>query len=116
MEDITATRIRERRIELGMTQEELAILSGYSSRSTINKVEKDTRKMPIVKVVDIANALHCSPAYLMGWDEETFGSDVEKYNERQKKLTEIQRLFDLLTPDQQKVITDLIRSFVEANK
>lgn len=32
-------RIRNRRIELNMTQEELAKKAGYKSRSSINKIE-----------------------------------------------------------------------------
>ena len=32
-------RIRARRTELGMTQEELAKKAGYKSRSSINKIE-----------------------------------------------------------------------------
>lgn len=32
-------RIRERRIQLGLSQEDLAIKMGYKSRSTINKIE-----------------------------------------------------------------------------
>lgn len=32
-------RIKARRLELGLTQEELAKKMGYTSRSTVNKVE-----------------------------------------------------------------------------
>ena len=34
-------RIRKRRIELDLSQEELAKRCGYTSRSTINKIEKE---------------------------------------------------------------------------
>lgn len=62
-------RIRIRREELGMSQEELAKAIGYKSRSSINKIEVDGRGLPQSKVVIIAKALHVTPAYLMGWEE-----------------------------------------------
>lgn len=39
-------RIRQRREELGMTQDELARAAGYKSRSSINKIEVDGRGLP----------------------------------------------------------------------
>lgn len=68
MDDI-AKRIRERREALHMTQEELASKLGYRSRSSINKIEQEARGLPQKKIVKIAEALHVSVAYLMGWEE-----------------------------------------------
>ena len=62
-------RIRQRRIELGMTQDELAKKAGYQSSSSINKLES-ARVLPSRKIELMAKALECSPAYLMGWSEE----------------------------------------------
>lgn len=62
-------RIRQRREELGMTQDELARAAGYKSRSSINKIEVDGRGLPQNKIVDIAHALRVTPSYLMGWEE-----------------------------------------------
>ena len=39
-------RIRKKREELGMSQEELAKKIGYRSRSSINKIENDGRGLP----------------------------------------------------------------------
>lgn len=61
-------RIRNRRIELGLTQDEVAQKTGYKSRSSINKIES-SRNLPLTKVEKMANALECSPAYLMGWED-----------------------------------------------
>ena len=61
-------RIRQRRIELGITQDELARAIGYRSRSSVNKIEL-SRELPLQKVELVAKALRCSPMYLMGWDE-----------------------------------------------
>lgn len=61
-------RIRQRRIDLNMTQDELAKKVGYKSRSSIQKIES-ARDLPLKKVNAMAKALGCKPAYLMGWDE-----------------------------------------------
>lgn len=63
-------KIKNRRIELGMTQEELAVKIGYKSKSTINKIELGINDIPLSKVEEFAKALSVSTAYLMGWDSE----------------------------------------------
>ncbi|NBK96412.1 MAG: XRE family transcriptional regulator [Erysipelotrichia bacterium] len=63
-------RIREKRESLQMSQEELALKLGYKSRSSINKIEIDGRSVPQNKLKEIAEVLHTTPAYIMGWDEE----------------------------------------------
>lgn len=64
------SRIKARRQELGMTQQELANKLGYKSRSTINKVEEGINDLAQTAVVKYAKALNTTPAYLMGWEEE----------------------------------------------
>ena len=60
-------RIKSRREELRMSQEELAKKVGYKSRSSVNKIETDGRGLPQNKIVLFAKALQTTPAYLMGW-------------------------------------------------
>lgn len=60
-------RIRE---EKGMSQDELARLVGFKSRSSINKIEMGVNDITQSKLIAIANALHVSPGELMGEDEE----------------------------------------------
>lgn len=64
------TRIKQKRLELNMTQDELARKVGYTSRSSINKIELGFVDLPQSKIAAIANALGTTPAYLMGWDSE----------------------------------------------
>ncbi len=61
-------RIRQKREELGITQEELAGLLGYKNKSTIAKIENGTNDITQSKVVEFANVLHTTVAFLMGWD------------------------------------------------
>lgn len=63
-------RIRQKREELGMTQEELATKLGYKSRSSVNKVE-NSRELSNKKVIEYADALGVTPSYLMGWEPYT---------------------------------------------
>lgn len=60
-------RIKHRRKELGLTQEELAHKLGNSSRASICTVEKDKEDLTTARIAKIAAALDTSPAYLMGW-------------------------------------------------
>lgn len=58
--------IRLRREALGMSQEELAQLTGYTSRSSIAKIEKGDVDLPLSKIKLFAEALNISPSELMG--------------------------------------------------
>jgi transcriptional regulator with XRE-family HTH domain len=62
-------RIRTRREELGITQEELASKLGYKSKTTIAKIENGTNDIVQSKVIEFAQALDTTPAYLMGWTQ-----------------------------------------------
>jgi transcriptional regulator with XRE-family HTH domain len=73
--------IRQRRIELGMTQEELAHKLGYKSKSTINKIEIGVNGISQSKIKDFAAALDCSPfLFIEGVEHDPVPSDaVMKY-------------------------------------
>ena len=61
-------RIRARREELNMSQEELAKRLGYKSRSTIAKIESGENDITQSKIVAFAKALGIKTAYLRGWE------------------------------------------------
>ena len=63
-------RIRQRREELELSQEELAVKLGYKSRSSINKIERGQQNLTQRKISAIAAALNTTPSYIMGWNEE----------------------------------------------
>lgn len=74
-------RIKIRRKEKGISQEELANIVGYISenaRSSIQKIESGKSDIPISKIKLIADALDTTPSYLMGWtDEENIIGEVK---------------------------------------
>lgn len=59
--------IKKLRLELGMSQEELARKTGYSDRSSIAKIESGKVDLTNSKIVDFAKALNTTPSALMGW-------------------------------------------------
>ena len=71
-------RIRIRREELQMSQDELAKRLGYKSRSSINKIEANSRNLTQSKIKAIADALDTTPSYIMGWDELDESVDLDK--------------------------------------
>lgn len=61
-------RIKERRLELNMSVEELANRLG-KNRTTVYRYEKgDIENLPMDILGPLAEALETTPAYLMGWD------------------------------------------------
>ncbi len=62
--------IRRLREEKGLSQEELAKLTGYTSRSSIAKIEKGEVDLARSKIIAFANALGTTPGNLLGWDED----------------------------------------------
>lgn len=63
-------RIKKRRIECGMSANDLASLLG-KNRSTIYRYENnEIENLPTDILEPLAQALHTSPAYLMGWTND----------------------------------------------
>ena len=62
-------RIKARREELGLTQDELAKRMGYTSKSTVNKVEKGINDVTQSNIIKYADKLDTTVAYLMGWED-----------------------------------------------
>ncbi len=101
-------RIRDRRLSLRMSADELAEILG-KNRATVYRYESnDIENLPASIIVPLANALCCSPAYLMGWsDNENHQSG---YTPQEQNLVANYR--QLNTANQRKVdeyVTDLLR-------
>ena len=62
--------IKSRRLELGLTQSQLAEKLGYADKSMIAKIEAGQVDLPLSKISAFAKALYVEPGELMGWDEE----------------------------------------------
>lgn len=104
-------RIKQRREEIEMSQDELSNILGYKDHSTISKIESGQRDFPRKKLMEIAVALRTSPAYLMGWeiDKSKESDSVEHLlayynlmNDLGRQQLEIQAKMIASTPDFQK--------------
>lgn len=62
----TGARIKARRQDLGMTQDQLAEKIGYHGKSSISHIEKGDFDMSQSKIVAIAEALQTTPDYILG--------------------------------------------------
>jgi transcriptional regulator with XRE-family HTH domain len=106
-------RIKARRNELMLSQRDLCEKMGYSNHSTIGKIEAGKVDIPQSRIVQFAEVLGVSVAYLMGWEEiqqkndiisdvvirmqtdEEFAAAVESlYKLDKKKLSSILTLLD----------------------
>jgi len=104
-------RLRNRRLQLGMTQEEVAKLSGYSSRSCIAKIESRNSDVSRSQLDKLAVALKTTSDYLVGRTDDPDLPESGAQNEPStlgagltKDEQELLNLFNLLTPDRQKVL------------
>ena len=75
MSDI-GERIKKKRKELGMTQEDLSNKLGYKSKTTIAKIENGTNDIMQNRVKDFAKVFHTTPAYLMGYTVSNEQNDI----------------------------------------
>lgn len=72
-------RIKIRREELGLTQQQLADRLGYKSKSAINKIEMGINDVAQKKVPFFAKALETSIEYLMEMDDAVEKNEQPKY-------------------------------------
>ena len=77
-------RIKKRRTELDLSQEEVANELGYKSRTSVFKVEQGITDLPLSKVKEFAKVLKTTPSYLMGWEDDEGNLDVDNLPKKEK--------------------------------
>ncbi len=107
-------RIKEQRIAVDMTQAELAVKAGYSSRSSINKIEMGLVDIPQSKVMAIAQALNISPIYLMGLDEPQAAKErkSDKLSAHEAELLNVYREYPDIQPTIDKILGIALDGYV----
>lgn len=125
-------RIKARRLELGMSQRDLANKLGYANRSSISRVEDGKTDLSRTRIMEFAAALDTTPATLMGFtdDLESAHEDTSSiYSQYLKNLpaqdfedgmfARYNALFDLVkdaTPEEMDQIEQIIKVIVKGNK
>ena len=104
-------RIKNRRIELGLTQEDLALRMGYKGKSSVCAAESCGDNVTTTKVKKFAAALGVSDRYLMGWEDDTeVLMDVTTGSEKTKKAVELYDRVMSLPPADQTALLTLLES------
>lgn len=119
-------RIKERRKELGLSQEELAKRLGNKSRASVCTVEKDKEDMTTTRIRQYADALGVTPAYLMGWETQadyTVNVDglaeeitilSKNYDSKQiERAVHFANAFLKASPERQDIALDILKSHQE---
>lgn len=104
------SRIRNRREQLNLSQEELAKRLGYKSRSSINKIELDERNLTQSKIKAIADALETTPSYIMGWDELDKSVDL---GQLQKEVAEAKTTLELIEQQYGAAVLEALQMFIQ---
>ncbi len=105
--------IKNRRIELNMTQTELAQKVGYADKGMISRVENGKVDLPQSQIIKFAEALDIDPGSLMGWDEvslEKIPSKGDREEALHKKAKKLYEHYQNASPDIQKAIDLLLKA------
>lgn len=84
--DNLGQKIKKRREELGLSQEDLAKMLGYKHKSSINKIELGAADVPRAKVPAFAKALGMTAIEFSGWTEDRKTVSFSYCLEQQMKL------------------------------
>ena len=77
-----ADRIKKRRLELGLSQDELAKKVGYKDRSSISYIEDGKKELKQSMIIKMAEVLRTTPSYLMdGYDVEAIYNQIQAMDE-----------------------------------
>lgn len=108
-------RIRNRRVELGISQEELASRMNLKSKSTICKIERGEDNLTTDSIRKYANALGVTVDYLIGNEDSDGNKTVRKLllevqEEENAKAKELYERYTKATPEIQAAIETLLKS------
>lgn len=105
-------RVKYLREQLDMSQVELANRMGYKSRSSINKIENG-RPVTQKVITRLAQALHTTPAYLMGWEEEEKNSS--SVDELSPKKQALMQFVQAVPEDKAEMILQVMKTILQVD-
>lgn len=89
-----AEKIKDLRLSQGLTLEDVAKKVGVG-KSTVRKWETGMiANMRRDKIASLASALHTSPAYLMGWEDNSSGDPIALKKDEINLLSDFNKLND----------------------
>ena len=108
-------KIRQRRIELGLSQRDLAFKMGYTNNSTIAKIEQGKVDVSQSRVLQFSKVLGVSIAYLMDWDSDSKESSFAEMTLTEGEL-QLLDLFNRVPRDQQQLVLQMIRAALRSQE
>ncbi len=110
-------RIKARRMELKLSQREMAARLGYTDHTTLTRIEGGKIDLPQSRIVKIAEVLGVTPAYLMGWeqDPEDLGALAASIL-KDKKLLSLVQDFQTLDEADRDTVSTLVASLAAKKK
>lgn len=107
---IAAKRIHDRRVALNMSVDTLAARIG-KNRATVYRYESaEIENLPISVIPPIAEALNCTPAYLMGW------SDEKPEAPKDPAVMELEEVFADLTDENRGKLLEIAHLYLNSQK
>ena len=108
-----AERIRERRKEMGFTQEELALALGLQKAAVAKYESGRVENIKQAILLKMAELLDCTPTYLMGWsnvpgEADSLQPDIsfQMLNDEQRLMVE---LFSSMNQDNRERVMEYCR-------
>lgn len=108
-------RIRDRRLELGLSVDDVAKRLG-KNRATVYRYESDyIENLPLSVIPPLAEVLKVTPAYLMGWGEDEGKKDLPATQSEEAMLDQslITKLLTL-TPEEQEKVVAFVQGLIAA--
>ena len=93
--------IKKRRLELNMSQQDLAEAVGYKGKSMISQVENGQIDLPITMVKKFAEALKIDAGDLMGWEDFEIAHDGNILYDKKAALKELLKDFEDIELEQE---------------
>lgn len=116
-------RIKERRIASGLTLMDVANYLGVKEATAQRYESGAIKSIGHNTIISLSNLFHCTPSYLMGWDEIQFSKeesvqDITKSVESfyGKSTKDALNLYIQLDPDDQGEIRGEMKQMLKAEK
>lgn len=102
-------RVKMLRQKVGLTQEELAKEIGYSTKTSISKIENDILDINQSTTIALARALKTTPSVIMGWEEVEENVTIQNTPQEETLLSNYRQL----NADGQKKVDGYVEDLVK---
>lgn len=113
-------KIKQRRIELGWSQRELAKKMGYNHHSTLTRIEQGKVDIPQSRIVKFSEVLGVSIEYLMNWEEvqkkNNILSDIILKASEDAELLEMMEALSNLGFEKREAVKSVLNAFATTDK